>query len=161
MSWSIDRGLRRNVWLWLLPAGAIGLIVGTIIALRALAGSEPEASAPLDALRARAQDRSAQSDLRNAMTAAKAYFVAGDTYDGFDPPAAEAIEPNILWMWNQPAEAGLVTINLARGDVVVLSTRSESGAAFCIAEESAVIVYGRKDAVDARGAADCGSAPGW
>ncbi len=34
--------------------------------------------------RARAQDRAAQSDLRNGLAAAKTFFTDDDTYTGFD-----------------------------------------------------------------------------
>src|SRR5438270_4012540 len=58
--------------------------------------------------RTRAQDRAAQSDLRNAIAAAKTYFSDSDTYTGFDtgcnaaaacaagsPPAL--VEPSLPW----------------------------------------------------------------
>ncbi len=41
--------------------------------------------------RQRAQDRAAQSDLRNAMAAAKAYYTEGDTYAGLDSGTPLAI----------------------------------------------------------------------
>ena len=48
--------------------------------------------------RQRAQDRAAQSDLRNGIAAAKTYFTDGDTYTGFDAPHAEGIEPSLTWV---------------------------------------------------------------
>ncbi len=49
--------------------------------------------------RTRAQNRAAQSDLRNAIAAADTFFTDGDTYTGFDDAtaAAEAIEPSLNW----------------------------------------------------------------
>ncbi len=44
--------------------------------------------------RQRAQDRAAQSDLRNGIAAAKTFFTDGDTYTGFAAAGiAEGIEP--------------------------------------------------------------------
>src|SRR5881227_3213412 len=48
--------------------------------------------------RHRAQDRAAQSDLRNAIAAAKTYFTDGDVYTGFDAAGVAAgIEPSLTW----------------------------------------------------------------
>ena len=56
--------------------------------------------------RSRAQDRAAQSSLRNGIAAAKTFFTDADTYTGFDAgcaagantcTAAEAIEPSLDW----------------------------------------------------------------
>src|SRR5688500_10706642 len=48
-------------------------------------------------LRRRAQDRAAQSDLRNAMTAAKAFYTDDEAYTGFDAAEGEDIEPSLNW----------------------------------------------------------------
>jgi hypothetical protein len=45
----------------------------------------------------RAQDRAAQSRLRNAMALAKVYFVDNESYSGFDPDWALALEPSLVW----------------------------------------------------------------
>ena len=44
--------------------------------------------------RVRAQDRAAQSNLRNGIAAAKTFFTDGDTYTGFDSSGGTAIEPS-------------------------------------------------------------------
>lgn len=87
-------------------------------------------------LRQRAQDRAAQSDLRNALTAAKAYFTDGDTYVGFDATEGEAIEPSLTWNDDLAASQGEVTVRLANATDVVLSTVSASTQAFCIADSA-------------------------
>src|SRR3712207_6003045 len=47
--------------------------------------------------RERAQNRAAQSDLRNGLAAAKTYFTDDETYTGFDATEAELIEPSLTW----------------------------------------------------------------
>ena len=89
------------------------------------------------------------------MTVAQAYYVEGETYTGFDPAAASAIEPNLSWAGNEPAEAGVVSINKAEGSLVILSTLDASGEPFCIADDASLITYGRTDALDAQESGDC------
>jgi type IV pilus assembly protein PilA len=86
-------------------------------------------------LRSRAQDRAAQSDLRNAMTAAKAFYTDDEAYTDFDAAAGEAIEPSLDW-------AGDITITLpatapVAGQAIVMYRASASGTTFCIADTSA------------------------
>jgi type IV pilus assembly protein PilA len=89
--------------------------------------------------RERAQDRAAQSDLRNGLAAAKVFFTDGDTYgDGttdFDATNAETIEPSLDFVDGGAAAEGEVHINLAAGDQVEMSTLSGSGQVFCIADD--------------------------
>ncbi len=66
--------------------------------------------------RVRAQDRAAQSNLRNGIAAAKTFFTDGDTYTGFDSSAGTAIEPSLTWV------DGLVT-DPDEVDVTALSAR--------------------------------------
>jgi type IV pilus assembly protein PilA len=87
--------------------------------------------------RARAQDRAAQSDLRNGLAAAKTFFTDGDTYTGFDESAADAIEPSLNWVDGNPTAAtDQVGINENDGPLVVLARHSTSGAEFCIADDA-------------------------
>jgi type IV pilus assembly protein PilA len=88
--------------------------------------------------RQRAQDRAAQSDLRNALAAAKTFFTDDDTYVGFDAAsAASDIEPSLLWVTTSaPAVAGSVTINQATATVVEMSELSASGQVFCILDDT-------------------------
>jgi type IV pilus assembly protein PilA len=87
--------------------------------------------------RARAQDRAAQSDLRNGLAAAKTFFTDDDTYTGFDSSAADAIEPSLDWVDGTPtvgtAELG---INENTASLVVMGRHSTSGAEFCIADDA-------------------------
>ena len=48
--------------------------------------------------RQRAQDRGAQSNLRNGLAAAKVHYTDNEVYSGFNVAAAEAIEPSLEWV---------------------------------------------------------------
>ena len=102
-------------------------------------------------MRRRAQDRAAQSDLRNALTAAKAFYTDGETFTGF---AAEApnIEPSLTWNEDAAASQGQVSIRDADDDGVVLSTESASGTLFCAGDNAGQNVFGE---VDAATVGDC------
>jgi outer membrane murein-binding lipoprotein Lpp len=106
-----------------------------------------------------AQDRDAQSALRNALVAAKTHYTDASTYGGFDPEVGAAIEPSLAWYPDIPAVPGAISINLATDDDVVLSTRSETGQVFCIAERdegpSQGTYYGRVDGSGATDAMSC------
>src|SRR4051794_37879853 len=75
--------------------------------------------------RKRAQDRAAQSDLRNALTAAKTYFTDGDKYTGFDAAGvASGIEPSLTWVLADGAAAtGSVTINSVSDTTIEMSEK--------------------------------------
>jgi type IV pilus assembly protein PilA len=76
-------------------------------------------------LRERAQDRAAQAELRDGLTAAKAYFTDDETFTGFTPAVAEGVEPSLTW----GAAGSTTTVGiyvLDAGDSIVLSMQSES-----------------------------------
>jgi type IV pilus assembly protein PilA len=88
--------------------------------------------------RQRAQDRAAQSDLRNGLAAAKTFFTDGDTYTGFDATEAELIEPSLDWADGPPTtvpEVG-ITVGGASGEWIVLGRMSQSGNDFCIGDDA-------------------------
>lgn len=89
--------------------------------------------------RTRAQNRAAQSDLRNAIAAADAYFTDNDTYDGFDATTAEAIEPSLEWD-EATAVADIDTEGVVYitelDDTIVLNALSGSGTTFCLAKDT-------------------------
>jgi type IV pilus assembly protein PilA len=128
--------------------------------------AEPErpgvASAILEGAEQRAQDRSAQSSLRNAIAAADVFFTDGDTYAGWGPEVAGQIEPYLAWSSDAPTAVDVVSINLANAEQVVMSTLSASGQPFCIAKNVAPgggQYLGTVDAVGATSATAC--AGGW
>jgi type IV pilus assembly protein PilA len=87
--------------------------------------------------RQRAQNRAAQSDLRNAMAAAKTFYTDGDTYDLFDDAAGELIEPSLTWAPDAAATVvGTVYINAAAANVVTMSALSASGDIYCITDDT-------------------------
>ncbi len=88
--------------------------------------------------RQRAQNRAAQSDLRNAMAAAKSYFTDGDVYTGFDAAAGEAIEPSLTWVDNTDPAVGEVSVNVESDSQVIMVAQSASGTYFCIADDTNV-----------------------
>jgi type IV pilus assembly protein PilA len=87
--------------------------------------------------RKRAQDKAAQSNLRNAIAAAKTYYTDGETYAGFNEATAGAIEPSLTWEETDgAATVNVVTVNTATLTNVEMSTKSSSGAFFCILDVS-------------------------
>ena len=114
--------------------------------------------------RQRAQNRAAQSNLRNAIAAAKTFYVDDETYVGFETGAvagadaspAEAIEPSLDFV----ASAAGATPNVvfvapaSTVSVVTMTAYSASGTYFCISDN----VTGPGTAlgnVDASGGAAC------
>ena len=87
-------------------------------------------------LRSRAQNRSAQSDLRNGLTAAKAYYTDGETFVGFDATEAEDVEPSLTW--GAAGSKTTVGIVAATIDDVVLTKQSESDDWFCAMDDNGV-----------------------
>jgi type IV pilus assembly protein PilA len=86
-------------------------------------------------LRQRAQNRAAQSNLRNGLTAAKAFYTDAETYDGFDAGDGAAIEPSLTW--SVAAGSSTAAVHIVELDAdIVLNTTSESGTVFCIADSS-------------------------
>jgi type IV pilus assembly protein PilA len=85
-------------------------------------------------LRSRAQNRSAQSDLRNGLTAAKAFYTDSETFTGFDATAAEAVEPSLTW--GAAGSKTTVGIAVAAADDVVLTKQSESDDWFCAMDDN-------------------------
>jgi type IV pilus assembly protein PilA len=94
-------------------------------------------------MRRRAQDRAAQSDLRNGITAGKAYFTDDDSYTGFGVTAAEASEPSLDWMTGQPVNARDVQINAVTATTLHLIAVSNSGTYFCVYDNNGQTTFGQ------------------
>lgn len=91
--------------------------------------------------RERAQDRAAQSDLRNALTAAKVYYVDNENYNA-GTADLEAIEPSLSFVAIGSADQDNVGF-LAEDDdsdsiyeAVTFAKQSASGTFFCIADRA-------------------------
>src|SRR6476646_6262294 len=63
--------------------------------------------------RTRAQDRAAESNLRNGLVAGKTYFTDGDTYTGFNAAQGTAIEPSLTWLNGGAAPFAVGSISIA------------------------------------------------
>jgi type IV pilus assembly protein PilA len=87
--------------------------------------------------RNRANDRAAQSNLRNALAAAKVHFTDNDTYTGFNAAVGEAIEPSLEWVDGGGSAQDEVHINTpVPANEVSMNSTSASGQDFCIADHS-------------------------
>jgi type IV pilus assembly protein PilA len=87
-------------------------------------------------LRRRAQDRAAQSNLRNALTAGKAFYTDDETYAGFDAGEGEIIEPSLTWVdGDTGANSGQVGVRVADVEYLLLTAYSASGTYFCVEDD--------------------------
>jgi type IV pilus assembly protein PilA len=86
--------------------------------------------------RQRAQDRAAQSDLRNALTAEKTVYTDNETFTA-TLATMQGIEPSLTWAAAPATGAVDVTVgSTATGtnDVVCVHKRSKSGTEFALAD---------------------------
>ena len=114
--------------------------------------------------RERAQNRAAQSDLRNGLAAAKTFFTDGETYTGFNAVAAEAIEPSLTWADAVTTVQGTVAVNSASTALILLQTQSSSGDGYCIADTATgpgTEFGSNTDGSDFATVAACAAAPDW
>ena len=89
----------------------------------------------------------AQSALRNALTAALTYYTDGATFVGFDPKAAESIEPSLIFNTSPTAVEGEISIREVTRSTILLLTQSSDGADWCIADRAGgKTTYDRADA---------------
>ncbi|NOY57176.1 MAG: prepilin-type N-terminal cleavage/methylation domain-containing protein [Actinobacteria bacterium] len=90
--------------------------------------------------RQKAQDRAAQSNLRNGLTAAKVFYVDGETYLSTNIAgtitAYEALEPSLDFDTLANVSTSKIGIPVATASTVVLVTESASGTFFCIADDT-------------------------
>ena len=89
--------------------------------------------------RARAQDRAAQSDLRNGLTAEKTIYTDAQTYDA-TTAKMKTIEPSLNWNGataGRPALTPSVGTTVSANDTVCLTETSKSGTVFNIADVGA------------------------
>ena len=83
--------------------------------------------------RERAQDRAVQSDLRNALTASKVWYVDNEDYLG-TPAELMAIEPSLSIVATAGAASTTDLGHVAAATEVLFVGESESGTFFCIAD---------------------------
>lgn len=82
--------------------------------------------------RRRAQDRQAQSNLRNGLTAEKTYYADKQAYTTSTTELG-LIESNLNWTTQDATQRGVV-VSTGADQVVVLRSFSKSGTTFCIAD---------------------------
>lgn len=121
--------------------------------------------------RRRAQDRQAQSNLRNGLTAQKTFYTEPQEYTT-DPTALGDIESNLAWGTADASARGIVVqyVDTVK-QLVILRSFSKSGVMFCIADRaqlgsadqgvpaSAGTYYAKVDAAGTTSTATCTS--GW
>jgi type IV pilus assembly protein PilA len=83
--------------------------------------------------RERAQDRAAQSNLRNALVAAKTFYTDGETYAAAAADL-EAIEPNLDFDAMANASTDVIGFTGTSSNIV-MALQSESGTWYCVAED--------------------------
>ncbi len=114
---------RREGGFTLVELMIVVLIIAILIAI---------AAATFPATRERAQDRDAQADLRNALSAEKAHFADREAYTQVRAELA-AIEPALTFdaAADQAPTAGSVAYAVS-GATVTLATRSATGTCFYV-----------------------------
>jgi hypothetical protein len=128
------------------PSGAIGFDGTMKMEVQRLDSKSKLTEEQLQAQRA-AQDKEAQSDLRNALVAAKVHYTESSSYAGFTPAVADKIEPSLTYNRSTKAKTGQVSIRLTGKDAILLVIRSASGKVFCVADQvGKKIAYGKRDA---------------
>ena len=118
--------------------------------------------------RERAQNRAAQSNLRNGFAAAKTFFTDDETYTGFNVTAAEGIEPSLDWAVAATTTRGVVAITVsgASGETILLQTEAQSGNGYCMTgtatNPGAGSAFGSNTTGgDFADAAACAASPDW
>lgn len=97
--------------------------------------------------RGKAQNRAAQSNLRNALTAEKTYYTDAQAYSALSSDITK-IEPNLVF--DTDSTKGIVLVQpVGSADVICLTRTSASGDVFAIWESATVGVKYGKTALDA------------
>jgi type IV pilus assembly protein PilA len=92
----------------------------------------------------KAKDRSAQSSLRNAVTAAKTIYADSQTYTGIDTTAMGSIEPSLTYKATGVVSTGPkdVSINPSTATVFYAAAKSATGSCFYIRDDVASTTQG-------------------
>jgi len=139
----IRKGLRSEEGFTLVELMVVVLIIAILMAI---------AIPTFLGARQKAQDRAAQSDLRNGLTAAKVFYVDGETYmvgtGAGTADAYHALEPSIVFD-DALANASTTVVSVTpTKDTVVLVKQSGSNTWFCLGDDvtGAGTTYGHGDA---------------
>ncbi len=111
--------------------------------------------------RERAQNRAAQSDLRNALAAGKVHYTDDETYTTLTAAILEGIEPSLEYDVVANSSDDIVGVGGQSDTDFVMAHESKSGDWFCIAESANGTTYGTGAAVgDVDTVAECAD-PEW
>lgn len=127
-----------------IPDGTLGFS-GTVT-LNIQQASASESTPTPGSGQASAADQAAQSSLRNALTAAKVYFLDHSSYKGISPKTLKLIEPGLAYNAATKAVKGEVSIRDVSKSVVLLVLQSDDGNAFCVVDDAGTVTYGKQDA---------------
>jgi type IV pilus assembly protein PilA len=87
--------------------------------------------------RSKAQDRAAQSNLRNALTAEKTYYVDNQAYTDNTSSNLTNIEPSLTYAGSAgPATVGTVYVESANATALVIAAKSASGTCFYLQDST-------------------------
>ena len=83
-----------------------------------------------------AQDKAAESSLRNALTAAKVFYTDNNSYSGVTTAAMASLEPTLSWVSSLGSTpvTNTVAVSVATDGAVCLISESASGSYFGIAD---------------------------
>ena len=86
--------------------------------------------------RSRAQDRAAQSSLRNSLTAAKTLYTDNEDYTTATAAALGAVEPSLTFQTSASTGQTQVYVNSPNDHYIVMSAYAKSGTCFWLSDDT-------------------------
>src|SRR4051794_6653234 len=108
----------------------------------------------------RAQDRAAQSSLRNGLTAAKVVFSDRADFTLATTATLTGVEPDLAWVASATASTGPneLSVNPVSANYIVIAGQSKSGSCFFISDDESAASVGAQFA-KASGSCSASAAP--